>query len=71
MHAGWLDGFLRYCTDVRRLSPNTAEAYAHDVNQFVDFLAEQWGEERAYDWAAVDYRTIRRFLADLSQQKYD
>ncbi len=71
MHAGWLDGFLRYCTDVRRLSANTAEAYARDVNQFVDFLSAQWGEERAHDWAAVDYRTVRRFLADLSQQKFD
>jgi tyrosine recombinase XerC len=70
MHAGWLDGFLRYCTDVRRLSMNTAEAYAKDVNQFADFLADQWGEDRAYDWASVDYRTIRRFLAHLSRQKY-
>ncbi len=71
MHAGWQDGFLRYCTDVRRLSANTAEAYAHDVNQFVDFLSAQWGEERAYDWAAVDYRVVRRFLAELSQQRFD
>lgn len=71
MHAGWLDGFLRYCTDVRRLSPNTAEAYSRDVNQFVDFLASEWGEDRAYDWPSVDYRTVRRFLAHLSRQKYD
>jgi tyrosine recombinase XerC len=71
MHSGWLDGFLRYCTDVRGLSPNTAEAYCNDVNQFVDFLAEQWGEERAYDWASVDYRVVRRFLAHLSRQKYE
>jgi len=71
MHAGWLDGFLRYCTDVRGLSANTAEAYAHDVNQFVEFLSAQWGEERAYDWAAVDYRLVRRFLAELSQQRFD
>ncbi|MBD3293242.1 MAG: tyrosine recombinase [Armatimonadia bacterium] len=70
MHAGWLDGFLRYCTDVRRLSLNTAEAYSRDVNQFADFLAEQWGEDRSYDWAAVDYRTVRGFLAHLSRQKY-
>ena len=71
MHAGWLDGFLRYCTDVRNLSMNTAEAYSRDVNQFVDFLREQWGKEREYDWAAVDYRTVRGFLAHLSRQKYD
>lgn len=71
MHAGWLDGFLRYCTDVRQLAPGTAEAYSKDVIQFADFLAEQWGEERAYDWASVDYRVIRRFLAHLARQKYD
>lgn len=70
MHAGWLDGFLRYCMDVRQLSANTGEAYSRDVIQFADFLAEQWGEDRAYDWAAVDYRTVRSFLAHLSRQKY-
>lgn len=70
MHAGWLDGFLRYLTDVRQLSPATAEAYAKDVTQFADFLASEWGEERAYDWQAVSYRTVRRFLADLARQKY-
>lgn len=70
MHAGWQDAFLRYLTDVRQLSPRTAEAYAQDVNQFVDFLAARWGEERAYDWASVDYRTVRGFLADLARQHY-
>lgn len=70
MHAGWQDAFLRYLTDVRQLSPRTAEAYAQDVNQFVDFLADRWGEERAYDWVSVDYRIIRAFLADLSRQHY-
>lgn len=70
MHAGWQDAFLRYLTDVRQLSPRTAEAYAQDVNQFVDFLAGRWGDERAYDWAGVDYRIIRAFLADLSRQHY-
>ncbi len=70
MHAGWLDGFLRYLSDVRQVAPATAEAYSVDVNQFVDFLAEEWGEDRAYDWKAVDYRTIRRFLAHLSRAHY-
>ncbi len=70
MHAAWQDAFLRYLTDVRQLSPATAEAYAGDVNQFVDFLAGLWGEERTYDWAGVDYRTIRSFLADLARRRY-
>lgn len=70
MNAGWQDGFLRYLTDVRQLAAATAEAYSADVNQFVDFLAGEWGEERAYDWESVDYRVIRRFLAHLSRQRY-
>ncbi len=70
MHAGWQDAFLRYLTDVRQLSLATAEAYASDVNQFVDFLAAEWGEDRAHDWASVDYGTIREFLADLARRRY-
>lgn len=65
-----VDGFLRYLTNVRRLSARTAEAYAQDLAGFCDFLAHQWGEARAYDWAAVDYPLIRRYLAHLSRQAY-
>lgn len=65
-----VDGFLRYLTNVRRLSARTAEAYAQDLAGFCDFLAHQWGEPRAYDWAAVDYPLIRRYLAHLSRQAY-
>jgi integrase/recombinase XerC len=70
--APWdLDGFLRYLTDVRRVSPHTAEAYAHDLVGFSDFLAAQWGEARARDWAAVDYPVIRRYLAHLNRAAYE
>lgn len=65
-----VDGFLRYLTNVRRLSARTAEAYAQDLAGFCDFLAHQWGEARAYDWPAVDYSLIRRYLAHLSRQAY-
>jgi len=65
-----VDGFLRYLTNARRLSARTAEAYAQDLVGFCDFLAHQWGEERAYDWAAVGYPVIRRYLAHLSRQAY-
>ena len=70
MHAGWQDGFLRYLTDVRQLAATTAEAYATDINQFVDFLAAEWDEDHAYDWASVDYGVIRRYLGNLSRQRY-
>jgi len=70
MRGAWLDAFLKYLTDVRGVSFATAEAYAGDVNQFVDFLSETWGEERAYEWTAVDYRTLRSFLGHLTRLKY-
>jgi len=70
MRGAWLDAFLKYLTDVRGVSFATAEAYAGDVNQFVDFLSETWGEERAYEWTSVDYRMLRRFLGHLTRLKY-
>jgi len=68
--AAALDDFLRYLTTVRGLSINTAEAYAADVQDFVDFLAKQFGEEHAFDWAAVDYRVVRSWVAHLRQSRY-
>ena len=62
-----LDGFVRYLIDVRRVSPLTAEAYSRDLLGFVEFLAATWGEGRAYDWPAVDYGIVRRYLAHLNR----
>jgi len=68
---GWdVDGFLRYLTDLRRVALHTAEAYARDLADFSDFLAHLWGPGRAYDWAAVDYALIRRYLAHLTRQQF-
>jgi integrase/recombinase XerC len=64
------DGFLRYLTHVRRLSPRTAEAYASDLVEFTEFLAHTWGEQRAGDLASVDYATVRRFLAHLNRKAF-
>lgn len=65
-----VDGFLRYLTHVRRVSPLTAEAYARDVADFSDFLAHLWGEPRAYDWTHVDYPLVRRYLAHLNRKVF-
>lgn len=65
-----LDDFLRYLTTVRGLSSRTAEAYAADVQQFADFLARQRGAAAAFDWAGVDYRMVRRWVAQLRQARY-
>ena len=70
MPAQQIDAFMGYMTEVRGASPHTAEAYAHDVVQFCDFLARLWGEEKAYALAEVDYPTIRRYLAHLNRMEY-
>lgn len=65
-----VDAFLRYMTDVRMVSPHTAEAYARDLADFSDFLAGLWGENRAHDWAQVNYGVVRRYLAHLNRKAY-
>lgn len=63
-----LDGFLDYLVHVRRVSPNTAEAYARDLLDFTEFLEHLWGPPRACDWPAVDYTVVRSYLAHLSRR---
>jgi len=70
MPAQQIDAFMGYMTDVQGVSPNTAEAYGHDIVQFCDFLGKLWGEEKAYALAEVDYPTIRRYLAHLNRMEY-
>jgi len=70
MPAAQLDAFTRYLDDVRSLSPRTVQEYAADINQFCDFLAHLWGEDRAYEWTSVDYPVIRRYLTHLTQAQY-
>ncbi len=70
MPAEQIDAFMDYMTDVRSVSANTAEAYAHDVVEFCNFLAQIWGEEQAWNLGEVDYPTIRRYLAHLNRMEY-
>ncbi len=70
MPAEQIDAFMGYMTDVQGVSPNTAEAYAHDIVEFCSFLARLWGEEKAWALAEVDYPTIRRYLAHLNRMEY-
>lgn len=65
-----LDRFLRYLTDVRRVSPHTAEAYAKDLVGFADFLAYLFGEAGAFSWGSVDHTVVRRYVAHLTRQAY-
>jgi tyrosine recombinase XerC len=71
MSATLIDDFMTYLTDVRGVAPHTAEAYSLDVRQFVDFLGQTWGEDRAWDLGEVDYALIRRYLAHLYRQEFN
>lgn len=71
MSSAYVDAFIRYLTDVRQLSQHTAEAYAHDSVQFMDFLADMWGEERSADFASVSYKTVRQYIVHLHRQRYE
>ena len=70
MNPALVDAFLQYLVSVRGVSPLTAEAYAHSLNEFCDFLAATWGPQRAYDFPAVDYPVVRKYVAHLTRQKF-
>ena len=58
--ARWL-AFLR---TERRLSPKTSEAYARDVRQFLEFLAEHWEVRVSVGrFAALEASDVRAFMA--------
>lgn len=71
MSATLLDDFMTHLTAVRRVSPQTAEAYSRDVTQFVDYLGQTRGEEHAWDLVSVDYPLLRRYLAHLTRSEYN
>jgi tyrosine recombinase XerC len=63
-----IDHFLDYLRVSRRLSPHTLKGYSEDLLQFHDFLT---GESTScVDWADVDHRQVRAFLARLQEEGY-
>lgn len=62
----WVAGYLHRIETQRRLSANTLAAYRRDLAQFFSFC------DRAgiADPAAVDRKTIRRYLAQLDTRRY-
>lgn len=70
MSIAYVDAYLEHLVAVRDVSPKTAEAYAGDAVQFMNFLGQMWGEARAADFGAVTYAIVRRYVAHLHQNRY-
>lgn len=61
-----IDSFLKYLRVVRHHSAHTFKAYAIDLNQLAEFLAQRGIE----DIRAVDLAVLREFLAMLQGRPY-
>jgi integrase/recombinase XerC len=62
--------WLMYLRSERRLSPKTNEAYARDVAQFLEFLAEHWGKRVTLAaLARLEASDVRAFMAMRRSQE--
>jgi integrase/recombinase XerC len=64
------DSFLAHLKTVRRASPHTQKAYAEDLQQFVDYLADCAEIQKALAIDTVDTTFLRQYLTYLSQENH-
>jgi integrase/recombinase XerC len=55
----WPERFLSSLKYERRLSAHTSDAYAHDLNEFVEFCTQQ----NVTSWTELDSQHVRQFAA--------
>jgi integrase/recombinase XerC len=61
-----VEGYLEYLRAVKNSSPHTITNYAHDLDQFLDYLAPP-GEE-VPGLLKIDHRVVREFVGHLHEQ---
>ena len=59
----FLDRYLRYLKDERRLSPHTLRAYARDIRAFLNFIGRE-----SVSLTSLDSYTIRQFAAECHRK---
>jgi integrase/recombinase XerC len=61
-----VDEFLTHLRAHQNFSPHTLESYGLDLRQFLTFLET----EQITEFSAINYRTIRKFLAALKAEEF-
>lgn len=70
MLSGEVDGFLGYLSVEKGHSLNTINAYAHDIQTFIDFVQEIHDDEENLSPSDITYLELRAYLAALQKAGY-
>ncbi len=65
-----VDSFLGYLSYEKSRSSNTINAYAHDVQTFIDFVEDINEGKESYGLSDITYLELRAYLADLQRKGY-
>lgn len=64
------DEFLGYLSIEKGYSPHTTDAYAHDIQRFMDFVQDTYEDRQDLGPSGVTYLEIRAYLIHLQNRGY-